>query len=279
MVETAINEEQSHLWQLLEDALPNVATQMRGSLFNLYSAVGRLVPEEELDRHPELAQSAAILNQSYYRMMRLVNNLSAAAILKEETPFPTASLELVSWLEEIIRQAQPLAELKGVELTLRSAFGAHVTAVHRGYLERLVWNLLSNALKFTPPGGSVTVTLRCAAGQVLLEVRDTGCGISQQLQDAIFDRCLQPERRDPPPCGLGLGLPLCLRIAQGHGGRLLLRSEEGRGTTVTAALPDRRSEQLLVEELPFHYAGGFHKVLVELSDALPYQAFEQKYLD
>ena len=68
-------------------------------------------------------------------------------------------------------------------------------------------------------------------------------------------------------------------IAQGHGGRLLLHTESRRGTTAVAALPDRRTDQLIVEELPFQYAGGFQKVLVELSDALPYRAFEHKQLD
>ena len=143
----------------------------------------------------------------------------------------------------------------------------------------MVWNLLSNALKFTPEGGRVSVGLRTAAGQVLIEVQDTGCGLPREVEELVFDRCLQPELLDPPPHGLGLGLPLCMYIAQGHGGRLLLHTESGRGTTAVAALPDRRMDQLIVEELPFQYAGGFQKVLVELSDALPYRAFEHKQLD
>ena len=87
-----MNEEQQRLWSLLQDALPNVATQMRGSLSNLYTAVGRLLPPEELEQQPELTQSAAILNQSYYRLLRMVNNLSALAILKEHTPFLTVNV-------------------------------------------------------------------------------------------------------------------------------------------------------------------------------------------
>ena len=274
-----MNEEQQRLWSLLQDALPNVATQMRGSLSNLYTAVGRLLPPEELEQRPELTQSAAILNQSYYRLMRMVNNLSALAILKEQTPFRTANVELVGWLDELVLQAQPLAEMKGVNLRFSAPLRHHVAAVHREYLERMVWNLLSNALKFTPEGGRVTVGLRTAAGQVLIEVQDTGCGLPQEVEELVFDRCLQPELLDPPPHGLGLGLPLCMYIAQGHGGRLLLHAESGRGTTAVAALPDRRTDQLIVEELPFQYAGGFQKVLVELSDALPYRAFEHKQLD
>ena len=163
-----MNEEQQRLWSLLQDALPNVATQMRGSLSNLYTAAGRLLPPEELEQQPELTQSAAILNQSYYRLLRMVNNLSALAILKEHTPFPTANVELVGWLDELVLQAQPLAEMKGVDLRFSTPLRHHIAAVHREYLERMVWNLLSNALKFTPEGGRVSVGLRTAAGQVLI---------------------------------------------------------------------------------------------------------------
>lgn len=177
----------------------------------------RLLPPEELEQQPELTQSAAILNQSYYRLLRMVNNLSALAILKEHTPFPTANVELVGWLDELVLQAQPLAEMKGVDLRFSTPVRHHIAAVHREYLERMVWNLLSNALKFTPEGGRVSVGLRTAAGQVLIEVQDTGCGLPREVEELVFDRCLQPELLDPPPHGLGLGLPLCMYIAQGHG--------------------------------------------------------------
>ena len=191
-----MNEEQQRLWSLLQDALPNVATQMRGSLSNLYTAAGRLLPPEELEQQPELTQSAAILNQSYYRLLRMVNNLSALAILKEHTPFPTANVELVGWLDELVLQAQPLAEMKGVSLIRATQVRHHIAAVHREYLERMVWNLLSNALKFTPEGGRVSVGLRTAAGQVLIEVQDTGCGLPREVEELVFDRwsCSIPRR-------------------------------------------------------------------------------------
>lgn len=135
----------------------------------------------------------------------MVNNLSALAILKEHTPFPTANVELVGWLDELVLQAQPLAEMKGVDLCFSTPLRHHIAAVHREYLERMVWNLLSNALKFTPEGGRVSVGLRTAAGQVLIEVQDTGCGLPREVEELVFDRCLQPELLDPPPHGLGLG--------------------------------------------------------------------------
>ena len=263
--------------RLLNEILPNVASQLRGPLGNMHVAIQRMTPQDGADEKTE--RNMAILAQSYYRTMRLVNNLSAAPMLLDTTPFLTANVELVAWLKGLVAQAQPLAEEAGVEVRFTSPLPHHSVAIHKEHMERLVWNLLSNALKFTPRGGSVTVSLRTGGNQVLLEVADTGCGISEELQETVFDRYLHPERMDPQPHGLGLGLPLCRRIAEGHGGRLVLQSREDEGTTVTVALPDRKSLDGVVRDVPFDYAGGFQPVLMELSDALPYGAFRARHID
>lgn len=264
---------------LLCRVLGCVAEQLRGSLGNIHSALNRLMPPEDPAGSGADEQSAAILNQSYYRLLRVINNLSAATVLSDDTPFTRRDLELVGWLEELCRQARPLAEEMGITLTFRCACPHHTAAVHAGHLERLVWNLLSNAIKFTPAGGKVDVTLDFRGSQVLLTVSDTGCGISEEMMAVAYERYLHPERRDPLPHGLGLGLPLCRKIAERHGGRFLLTSREGEGTTVTVSLPDERLEDDALEAPPFAYSGGFQPVMVELSDALSYRVFTRKNLD
>ena len=84
---------------------------------------------------------------------------------------------------------------------------------------------------------------------------------------------------DSLPYGLGLGLPICRRIAREHGGGILLTSEEGKGTTVAVSLPNKRSSIQELSTYVIDYAGGFNRTLVELSDALPRQAFTQRFLD
>ena len=263
--------------RLLSEILPNVASQLRGAMGNLHAAIHRAAPESEND--PASQRSRCIMEQSYYRMLRLINNLSASSLLAETGDLPTQNVELVEWLDGLCRQAQPLAA--DLDLTVRFActLQAHVAAIHPEYMERVVWNLLSNAMKFTPAGGEITVSLRLYASQVLVSVKDTGCGISEELRDTVFDRYLHTSRLDPEPHGLGLGLPLCRRIAEGHGGRLMIDSETGKGTTVTVALPDRRSPHFEAHDVPFHYAGGFQPVMMELADALPYQSFRRENLD
>ena len=197
--------------------------------------------------------------------------LSDDPLLKENT-------DIVEWLAGLCRQAEPLFALRHVTLTLQCAAEHHTAAIHRDCLEQAVWNLLSNALKFTPDGGSVTVSLRLGHRQVLLAVSDTGCGIPAGNMETVFDGYLHPERLAVLPGGLGLGLPLCRRIAEGHGGRLLLDSREGQGTTVTLALPDETAGDM-GEDVTFDYAGGFQPALVGLADGLPFDAFLQRHSD
>ena len=264
---------------LLSQVLPHVAEQLRPSLTNLHLAVTRLVPPELREQDAEADTVAAVTSQSYFRLLRVVNNLSCAPQLLEESPFVTENTDVVSFLDALCRQAEPLAHEAGLTFVYKFEPSSLVAAIDREQIERLVWNLLSNAFKFTNQGGAVTLAVKRAGEQVLLSVSDTGCGIPDDLMPTVFDRWLHVDRTDPSPHGLGLGLPLCRNIAERHGGRLLLQSEPGKGTTVTVALPCRKHTDISVRDVDFDYAGGFQRVLLELADALPYGAYRQKHLD
>ena len=264
--------------RLLNEVLLHVAAQLRTALGGMHIAVGRLAPPDRRDRDAVLDRDAALLNHNYYSLLRLANNLSNAPMLLSDEPLLKENTDIVEWLSGLCRQAEPLFALRHVTLTLQCAAEHHTAAIHRDCLEQAVWNLLSNALKFTPDGGSVTVTLRLGHRQVLLAVSDTGCGIPAGNMETVFDGYLHPERLAVLPGGLGLGLPLCRRIAEGHGGRLLLDSREGQGTTVTLALQDETAGDM-VEDVTFDYAGGFQPALVGLADGLPFDAFLQRHSD
>lgn len=264
--------------RLLNEVLLHVAAQLRTALGGMHIAVGRLAPPDRRDRDAVLDRDAALLNHNYYSLLRLANNLSNAPMLLSDEPLLKENTDIVEWLAGLCRQAEPLFALRHVTLTLQCAAEHHTAAIHRDCLEQAVWNLLSNALKFTPDGGSVTVSLRLGHRQVLLAVSDTGCGIPAGNIETVFDGYLHPERLAVLHGGLGLGLPLCRRIAEGHGGRLLLDSREGQGATVTLALPDETAGDM-VEDVTFDYAGGFQPALVGLADGLPFDAFLQRHSD
>lgn len=260
--------------ELLCQVLGSVSGQLRQAMGNLCAARQLSKGDDEAGR-----RHAAIEQQSIYRIMRMINNLSDAPLLSSGEPFALQNEDLSSWLEELYHQAQPLAQQCGLTLRLRCAEAHHVCAVERHYLSRLMWNLLSNAMKFTPAGGEVVLSLDVRGGQVLLAVSDNGCGIRAEEMDRVFEGFLHPDRRTAPPHGMGLGLPLCRRIAEGHGGRFLLTSRQGEGTVATVSLPDVRARTDRLSAPRFSYTGGFQPVMVELSDALPYHVYTERNLD
>ena len=265
--------------RLLTEVLPNIARELRGAMANVYLSANRLAPVEARESDPEVDRNAALFLQSYYRMYRVVGNLTDAYRLAETTPLPLENGDIVGLVREVCERAEGLFVLQGVELIFEADRAGHIIAMNAELLERALLNLLSNALKFTPKGGTVTVRVKTDGRSVRLSVTDTGCGIAADRLESIFDRFLDTSRIDPAPHGAGLGLALCRRIAQGHGGTITVESKEGEGSRFTVALPNEKSQSASLRQYTPVYAGGFNRTLIELSDALGPQAFTHQYLD
>lgn len=262
--------------QVLHETLPRVAVQLRLALSNVHLALNRLAPPERRDKDAVLDENAALLEQSYYRLLRLAKDLDEAPLLLREDPLPTGNMDLAPWLADMVRQADYLFALQGVTLAMRCQERYVITAANEHWLSQAMWHLLSNALRATPEGGTVTVSLQVVQRSVLLSVTDTGCGIPAEQQAILFERYKHPEQAAFTG-GFGLGLPLAQQVARLHGGQLLLDSHEG-GTCATLRLPMKRAEGIL-EQPASDYAGGFQPALLELADGLPVAAFRARQLD
>lgn len=260
----------------LSKLFPNIATQLRSSLGTLHLAASQLITAEQREKDPDLDAKAAVMDQSYYRMLRLVTNLNQAALLQSDRPLPLRDTDLVDLLTKLCARAEGLAAEMGLTLEFVCREQQLISAVAPRELEQMVYHLLSNAFKFTPAGGRITVELRLNGKQILLSVTDTGTGIPPEKLETLFDRYLHENLMDPRPHGLGLGLPLCRRIAEGHGGVLLAESKEGTGSRFTVRMPKRRAENGGVSDIPLDYGGGFNLTLLGLADALPATVFRQK---
>ncbi|MGB9612319.1 MAG: sensor histidine kinase, partial [Bryobacteraceae bacterium] len=131
---------------------------------------------------------------------------------------------------------RPAAESKGLEFRLETPGVALPVLGDTAWLRRLALLLIDNAIKFTPPGGSVHVRLQPQGEAYLLEVADTGCGIEPRDLPHIFDRFFQadPSRSTG---GAGLGLSIARWIVESHHGRIEAISEPGRGATFRVSLP------------------------------------------
>lgn len=256
----------------LASLFPNIAAHLRGALSNLHLASAQLAPPSAREQDPALDARAALLDQSYYQMLRLVSSLSAAAYLASEEPLPLQDRDIVGMVSKTCEEAGSLAPLLGLELRFVCAMDRHICAVAPDAMEQLLFHLLSNAFKFTPAGGTVTVELRRSGTRLFLSVTDTGCGIPQEQLPTLFERYLHSQPPTLPSQGLGLGLPLCKRIAERQGGMLLAESRPGKGSRFTLSLPDRQLGAT-ISDVPYDYTGGFNRTLLALADALPPKAF------
>ena len=269
--------EELHLQaELLSRFFPGLAVYLRTALSSLYLAVDALVGEDARDFNPTLDRNLAVLDQNYYRLLRLVGNLNLSAELERPMEPPREDRDIVAEAAEVCQKADSLARLLGLTLRFRCRKSSHLCALRRGAVREMLMQLLSNAFKFTPSGGQVTVTLDIGGGWVSLQVSDSGRGIPEERMHTLFDRYLRSEGGELPPYGLGLGLPICRRLAQSHGGRVLAESREGKGSRVTVLLPDRQTGTLALSDQPIDYTGGFNPTLLGLADALPAAAFRAR---
>ena len=264
--------------RLLTEILPNVGTELRDAVSSIYGAVMRLAPERAQEADPAVKKNAAIFMHGYCRMLRVVGNLSRAEMLAKSVPPELRNLDFVGLCRDVCREAEALFGLKKVTLAFESDAPGGVLAADEAQLKRLLLNLLSNALRYTPEGGTVTVRVKWGEQFAQLSVSDTGCGIAPEKLATVFERFLHSDALDAPPHGLGLGLALCRRIAEGHGGRIVAESAVGEGATFTVSLPRKTTRDAVLRAPRIAYAGGLNETLVELSDALPTEAFTYLHL-
>ena len=153
-------------------------------------------------------------------------------------------LDLGELVRDAVAMLEPLAAQRNVNLSVEAGDLELTGDVTR--LAQVVTNLLSNAINYNRPGGSVQVTLEASGQEVAIAVADTGCGIPDEDRPHIFERFYRVDKaRSREPGGSGLGLAICTSIIQAHGGSITFTSELNQGTTFVVHLPlDRVKPQL-----------------------------------
>jgi PAS domain S-box-containing protein len=206
----------------------------------LTSIVGYLELLAEDDGDLTAAQSRRfldVIDRNAVRLQRLVDDvLFAARAEAGRLALAEREINLGSVAEHSVAAARPRAEDGGVELNIDRDILPD-TAGDPDRLGQALDNLISNALKFTPPGGRVDVMLRNVGDVAQIEVRDTGLGMAEDDLKRVFDRFFRAAAtRDDVP-GVGLGLTIVKTIVEGHGGTIDVASREGVGTTFRIELP------------------------------------------
>jgi two-component system cell cycle sensor histidine kinase PleC len=227
--------------RLKSEFIANMSHELRTPL-NTILGFSKLLREHEDRRLPdaEVVQYASLINDSAEHLLTVVNDiLDISKIQSGLYALDAFDVDIAAVLRDCVTAAEPQAAEAGVRLTLRIASSLPDVRGDDTKLSRIFTNLISNAVKFTPTGGSVTVeVLEQGDGGVMVAVRDTGIGMTSEDVGVALEPFGQVDRaRTRSREGAGLGLTLAKCLVELHGGELMITSVKGRGTDVTVKLP------------------------------------------
>jgi signal transduction histidine kinase len=206
----------------------------------LTSIVGHLeMLEQAPDLDPLALSSVAAMERAAGRLSRVINDLLLLSRVDDPaTPVVAVPVDLRTVLEDVLDVNAVSARNKELSIRVDAPTSPVCALGDHDELDRVCANLISNAIKYTPAGRSVTVTLDQIGDRVIFSCADEGIGISAEDQELLFSeffRSANPEAYSQP--GTGLGLAIVQRIVQRHDGRITVDSELGKGSTFTVELP------------------------------------------
>lgn len=223
--------------QLRRDLSAMVYHDIRGPLGNIYSSLAVLKKLLADHPNPKVQHFLDIAALSERQVQRMVASLLDVQRLEEGSRFLNRTgIELNTVARSAAKQIQPAADDKQVRLRVSLADDLPTMYVDADMVERVIINLLDNAIKYTPERGIVTLTSGLTGDEVFVRVKDTGPGIPHEAQSRIFDKFSRVQQRNMPR-GVGLGLAFCRLAVDAHGGRIWVKSEEKNGSTFTFTLP------------------------------------------
>jgi NtrC-family two-component system sensor histidine kinase KinB len=210
--------------------------ELNTPLTSLGFCVELLLRRPELD--PEQRELLSSIQEDATRMRRLASDLLELA--RGQGPAITVqsiSVDLVELVQAAIKGFGLQAEQKQVRLVADFEQSAPRIRADPLKLSWVVSNLIANALRYTPGGGTISVSLSASAGGVRLRVSDTGPGIPPEVRAHLFERFAQWNVNGSEPGSAGLGLAIAKEIVDAHGGRIFVDSQLNQGTCFTVELP------------------------------------------
>ncbi len=236
------NQELNRMAKVKMQLLSEVTHELRSPLINI-EKVSQLLLEDNAAVDAQHRDFLRMINENASRMMRLVNEFldmskleAGALVLRRE------SVEVGPLVNEAAAAVARWRQSKGLALKLNITPGLPRVLADRDRIVQIIINLMSNAIKFTPEGGTITVEARLSdfsavsAGAVEIRVTDTGIGIAPEKQKDIFEKYTTLDPAGVLP-GTGLGLPIARQLVELHKGTLSVKSSPGQGSTFSFTIP------------------------------------------
>ncbi|MGZ8795610.1 MAG: sensor histidine kinase, partial [Gaiellaceae bacterium] len=231
------NERLREVDSLKDDLIALVSHELRTPLTSIVGYL-ELVQEDEDELTEEHRSHLDVVQRNAHRLLSLVSDLLfAAQVQAGRVSLEKDLVSIPELLDQAVAAALPAAADRQIDMTVHVRDNADVIG-DKQRLAQVIDNLLSNALKFTPSSGSVGISVIAREATVLIEVKDSGIGISAADQKKLFTRFFRTEAAMRKAVkGTGLGLSIVKVIVEGHGGAITVESAEGKGATFRIVLP------------------------------------------
>jgi signal transduction histidine kinase len=237
--------------RLKDEFLATVSHELRAPLTAMLGWVS-LIRGERLDKECQ-ERALETVDRNVRTQKKLVEDLlDVSSIVTGNFSLDIQLTEFFRVVESAVESVRPEAEAKGVRLQMDLDPAARMFLLDPNRFQQVIWNLVQNAVKFTPAGGAVEIRLRYLKGQAEIEVIDTGVGIAPEFLPFVFDRFRQANGSiTRMHGGLGLGLTIVRSLVEMHGGTVGVESAgEGKGSTFKITLPPPIPEELPLEAPP-----------------------------
>lgn len=248
ITEHKINEKNEHLIkelmyydELKTNFFSNISHELRTPLNLIFSALQiiELKTSEFKEEQESVEKYISIMRQNCYRLLRIIDNVIDITKI-DAGHFFTQNLnkDIVGVTENIVLSVADYVESKGVSITFDTEIEEKIMAFDADAMQRIILNLLSNSIKFTPSGGSIEVNIYDKVNSIVISVKDTGLGIPIEKQAAIFEKFVQVDKSlSRNREGSGIGLSLVKELVVLHGGTIELESTLGKGSNFRIELP------------------------------------------
>jgi signal transduction histidine kinase len=227
--------------------IDTLSHELKTPLTSIIAAAGLLAEELEniADKSSQKLIQTIIQNSSTLEK-RLAELLDTVKTGSGKIQLQLEPVDIKSLILGTCMQITPLLQGKGQKLTTDLPPSLHIIHGDGPRLEQVLLNLMTNAVKFTPRGGSISIKAQEEESGLVVSIKDNGIGIAQEEQSRLFKPYsrVSADRQHQP--GLGLGLALSKQVVELHGGRIWVESESGRGSTFSFFLPRRPSTRAVL---------------------------------
>ena len=245
--------------------LHNIAYEIKKPIDLIFKANNSLIESKEKYKSDNINNHTRLVKQNCYRLIKLLNNVEAVSSIENNTcHINLKKCDIVKLVENIVEISKSYTSKKGLEIEFKSEINKKILTLDIDKVERIILNILSNAIKFTDIGGKITISIYMVNDQVCISIKDTGIGIPKDKTEVIFENFEQIDNTLSRGCeGTGMGLSVVKKLANLNNIKINVKSELNKGSEFEIILPNNILSKNIKMQDDFSQV---EKVEIEYSD-------------